>query len=84
MGDGKVIHYAADDGDFGRNPSVRETTIKDFSKNIDDIFVLHFPEEGRAPEKIRKKMSRHYKTEKRGLCDFLFRENMSCFQQKKL
>ena len=83
VGDGKVIHYAADDGDFGRNPSVRETTIKDFSKNIDDIFVLHFPGEGRAPEKIRKKMSRHYKTEKRGLCDFLFREKYELFSAEE-
>jgi hypothetical protein len=38
-GKGRVIHYAARDGDFGADVKVRETSLKDFANN-DKCHVL--------------------------------------------
>jgi hypothetical protein len=40
--DSCVIHYTNPDSDFGRNPIVRKTTLKEFCKN-NPYFVYQFP-----------------------------------------
>jgi len=32
-GDGKIIHYTADNGDFGINVTIRETSLEQFAKD---------------------------------------------------
>ncbi|MBR4621935.1 MAG: lecithin retinol acyltransferase family protein [Ruminococcus sp.] len=51
-GDEKVIHYAAEDGDFGSRVTVHEADIFDFLDGQSSFFILDFPNELGEPQKI--------------------------------
>ena len=73
IGDGKVIHYADKTKDFGRNVSIYETDLKEFTEGSQDYFVLHFPKAGGPPRKIRSSTNfDKNRREQTGFFDFLF------------
>ncbi len=50
-GSGRVIHYAAEKGDFGTEVAIREAGLEDFTAGDDDVFVVSFAPGG-YPTKI--------------------------------
>jgi len=53
IGKNKVIHFAAESGDFG-NATIHEAPIEDFLDGQSTFFVLDFSKAGRRPEKHDK------------------------------
>jgi len=51
IGDNKVIHYAAENGDFTGNITIHEAPINEFLREDSSFFVVHFDENGKF-EKI--------------------------------
>lgn len=49
IGHGRVIHYAAENGDFGGHITIHEADLSEFQGPSDQIFVLNFPENGDLP-----------------------------------
>lgn len=41
-GNGKVIHYAAENGDFGTEVAIREADLERFADGDDDVFIVSF------------------------------------------
>ena len=52
-GNGKVIHYAAENGDFGE-ATIHEAPFEDFLNGQQTFFVLDFSEVGKRPSKQHK------------------------------
>ena len=52
IGDDKVIHYAAENGDFNGTISVHEAPIKHFLRDNPTFFVINFPDANGRFEKI--------------------------------
>jgi len=57
VGDGQVVHYAAEGGDFGKNISIHLAGITEFLKSDARYFVLYFPVSGGNPVKIQSATS---------------------------
>ena len=57
IGNGRVIHYAAEGGDFGNTISIHEAPISEFLGNQFHYFVLHFFENNQSPIKIQSMTS---------------------------
>lgn len=58
IGEGKVIHYAAPTGDFGREDiSIHEASINTFLDGDMQYFVLYFTEDKKEPIKIQASTS---------------------------
>ena len=57
IGNGRVIHYAAEGGDFGSAISIHEAPINEFLGNQFHYFVLHFFENSQSPIKIQSMTS---------------------------
>ena len=53
IGSRRVIHYAAENGDFGR-ATVHEAPVEDFLDGQSTFFVLEFDEAGKRPNKQEK------------------------------
>ena len=51
VGDDRVIHYTAGDGDFGGDAVIRETSFQDFLGEQEIYFVCEFPENHKPPRK---------------------------------
>lgn len=43
VGNGRVIHYAADQGDFGENMYIHEAPIQEFVQTAEEISICSFP-----------------------------------------
>ena len=84
IGDGKVIHYADKTKDFGRNVSIYETDLKDFTQGSKDYFVLHFPKTGGPPRKLRSSTNFNVNPrEHTGIFDFLFKAKYKLFSPEE-
>ena len=57
IGNDKVIHYAAENGDFNGKPTIHEAPIGEFLRGSKHYFVLHFDKAGKGPFKIQSKTS---------------------------
>ena len=51
VGDDRVIHYAAGDGDFGGDATIREASFQDFLGKQETYFVCAFPANHKPPRK---------------------------------
>jgi len=51
VGDDRVIHYAAGDGDFGGDATIREASFQDFLGEQETYFVCEFPANHKPPRK---------------------------------
>lgn len=49
IGDGKVIHYAAEGSDFGGRITIHEAPLSDFCADSEQIYVLDFPDDRGYP-----------------------------------
>ena len=47
VGDGEIIHYASESGDFGENISIHKTTMKKFLDGAKQYFICKFPKHSR-------------------------------------
>ena len=84
IGDGKVIHYADKTKDFGRNVSIYETDLKEFTEGSQDYFVLHFPKTGGPPRKLRSSTNFDKNPrEQTGIFDFLFKAKYKLFSPEE-
>ena len=57
IGNGRVIHYAAEGWDFGSAISIHKASIDEFLRNQFHYFVLHFFENSQSPIKIQSMAS---------------------------
>lgn len=57
IGDGTVIHYAGDGGDFGGRIAVKKDSLKKFLKGDADYFVLFWKKGYPSPRKIQVRTS---------------------------
>lgn len=60
IGDDRVIHYAAENGDFCGRVSVHEAPMSSFLRGGKDIFVLNFSDEAGKPEKVYRGQSKDF------------------------
>ncbi len=51
IGDNKVIHYAAENGDFSGRISIHEASLSEFQDGAMLVYVLDFPDDGELPTK---------------------------------
>ena len=47
VGDGEIIHYASESGDFGENISIHKTTMEQFLDGAKQYFICKFPKHSR-------------------------------------
>ena len=47
VGDGEIIHYASESGDFGENVSIHKTTMEQFLDGAKQYFICKFPKHSR-------------------------------------
>ncbi len=54
VGNGRVIHYSADDGDFMGGPYIHEASFYDFLRDSEDYYILDFKDDyERRVERLR-------------------------------
>ncbi len=56
IGDNKVIHFAADDGDWAGKPYIHEAPFEDFLRDSDGFEILEFSETRKRPARYDGKM----------------------------
>ena len=47
VGDGEVIHYSSEDGDFGENISIHKTVMERFLDGAGKYYICRFPKQSR-------------------------------------
>lgn len=57
IGNDRVIHYAAENGDLNGDKTIHEAPMSKFLRGSKNYFVLHFDKEGKGPFKIQSKTS---------------------------
>lgn len=49
VGNGRVIHYASDTGDWGEHVYIHEAPLKEFTHDVPVVKICTFPEESTLP-----------------------------------
>ncbi len=84
IGNEEVIHLAGEGKIKSGNVKIHQIALRDFLPVSGEYFVLHFPQNGKAPEKIYPNSSfLKRKSEGRGICDFLFHQKYTVFSPQE-
>jgi len=71
IGDGRVIHFAADNNDFGFNVCVREAPFEDFIKDSGNFEIVQFKDKYEFSESAIDKISKNKRVGYNPLADII-------------